>query len=107
MVSVRRSVHPLVRPSVRLCPGSFHAQEYVWVVSRPVYARLARMPFLPRLLPFVCKLSPPPPPRPFRGLSPRNGAPLPRGKMTEKTVGFSSAEPVIHLVGYQCYLRYQ
>lgn len=54
------SVGPYVRSFVRLypsSPGSFRAREYVWVVSRPVYARLARMPFLPRLLPFVCKLS--------------------------------------------------
>lgn len=55
------SVRPSIRSFVRLypsSPGSFRAREYVWVVSRPVYARLARMPFLPRLLLFVCKLLP-------------------------------------------------
>jgi len=49
--SVRTSVCPYV--STRCPPGSFRAREYVWVVSRPVYARLARMPFLLRLLLFA------------------------------------------------------
>lgn len=59
MVSVRLSVRLSVRSSVRLYSRhllQLHSREYVWVVSRPVYAQFARIPFLPRLLLFVYEL---------------------------------------------------